>query len=373
MNISELLILVKWIDKEIKESKIVELYQSLHTILHANSQPNQALQPLEAQKEELFEAIRSVSLDFLTLEQVEFLKELGIFQCIRTEGINDLEDILFKNSLDSVTAAEKVNEKIQNLQAAISKSDQIQSGLEGLDIPEKDLDNEALIRISFTEDASIANVVDLKKWSAVWHDIGRGVAVINNTTPQEVRVIGAGRGSIVIELAVGYAVARTLTDIILLALKVAKKILDIRQQAEKIRGMELKNNKIAQDLESEAEVEKKKGIDEIEHIIVKNLGKKNKNQGDKIIELKRAVVKLVDFIQKGGVVDCILPESEDAEDEEGKNKDTKELHQLRGQVKEIRKIENTLKLIEHIEDDSSTEGEEDAEEESDEAEGDTAS
>lgn len=66
-------------------------------------------------------------------------------------------------------------------------------------------------------------------------------------------------------------------------------------------------------IEKEAANEKKAGIKEITSQVAKQLVLKE-DDGDKVKALDTAVKNLVNFIKKGGVVDFVIPES-DEEDE----------------------------------------------------------
>lgn len=130
--------------------------------------------------------------------------------------------------------------------------------------------------------------------------------------------------------------------LILAALKVAEKVLDIRKKAEELRGMKLKNDKLAKDLDKEAENEKKDGIEQITGDIAKKLKIKENGEGDKIKALDTAVKNLVNFIEKGGVVDFIVPEEDETEEGEEDNN-----AELRVAFQEIRQLEKKIELLEH--------------------------
>jgi len=66
------------------------------------------------------------------------------------------------------------------------------------------------------------------------------------------------------------------------------------------------------------------------------------SEGDKVKALDTAVKNLVNFIEKGGIVDFIVPEEVETEEgEEDKNSE------LRVAFQEIRQLEKKLELIEH--------------------------
>lgn len=348
MHVIELYQITEWIDVEIRENEIVQKYQNLQSILQQNAQPNQQQQSFESQKNELIEALGKVALNRLSIDQLDFLKRLKIAQHIGDEGINSIEDNLYKNVIDIATSASNLQNVIEDINYGLEKSEQIQRGLEDcvdLESPEFD---EVLIRVNFSGSATMANVTDLKNWGIVWYDIARGIAMAHGASPEEVKVVGAKKGSIIIELAVVYGIAHTTSKIILSALNVADRVLDIRKKAEELRGLKLSNKKLANEIEKEADKEKESGIANITKEIVAELQLKIEGEGDKVTALDKSVHNLVDFIEKGGEVDFVMPEESDIEDEdiETDKKKQKKLKELRLAFEGIRRLEHKIKQIE---------------------------
>lgn len=346
MNVSELFELTYWVTDEIVATQIPQKYQALQAILQQHAQPNQQRQPFETQKDALTETLKKVPLRKLTKDQLVFLQELGIGQAVGDDGVNTIEDILFKNVIDVATSAQKLQQIHQKLSKGIQKSDQIKAGLDGCVTQEEyEAENEVLIRVSFAGHAAMSNVTDFKSWGNIWYEIGRGISMAHNASPEDVRIVGATKGSIIIEMAVIASIATTTSGIILAALKVAEKILDIRKKAEEIRHLKLKNKKLADDMEKEADNEKKAGIEGISKTIIQELKLKKDGEGDKVNALDKAVKNLVNFIESGGEVDFIIPEEEETEDEETEN-NTPEYASLRVTFQKIRQLETKLKLLE---------------------------
>lgn len=342
MNVSELFDLTYWVVSEIQNKNILQKYQALQEILQQHSQPNQQRQPFDSQKEDLINTLKGVPLASLTRDQLDFLSHLEIAQGVGDDGVNAVEEILYKNVIDVATSAQKLQEILQKVARGISKSNQIQQGLDGCVFEEEyEADNEVLMRVSFTGHAQMSNVTDFKSWGSIWYDIGRGIAMAHDASPEEIKIVGATKGSIIIELAVLATIATTTSAIILAALKVAEKVIDIRTKAEELRGLKMRNDKFAKELEAEAEHEKKAGIEEITASVVAELGIKE-GEGDKVKALDKAVKNLVNFIEKGGIVDFVIPDT----GEEGEGKDD-ENQKLRVAFQEIRRLESKITLLEH--------------------------
>lgn len=288
-----------------------------------------------------------VPLRSLTKDQLVFLGELGIANAVGDDGVEFIEDVLYKNVIDVANSAQKVQEVHQKINEAIQKADQIKSGLKGCVYEETyETDNEVLIRVMFTGNATMSNVTDFKTWGNIWYEIGRGVSMAHNLPPEDVKIVGATKGSIIIELAVVASIATTTSGIILSALKVAEKVLDIRKKAEEIRGMKLKNKRLATELEKEADKEKTNGIEAISAEIAKQLKIDGNGDGDKTTALDKAVKNLVNFIESGGEVDFVIPEDE-GEGEGEENEETPNYNDLRITFQEIRQLETKVKLLEN--------------------------
>jgi hypothetical protein len=113
-----------------------------------------------------------------------------------------------------------------------------------------------------------------------------------------------------------------------------------------LRDMKLSNIRIAKELDEEAEKERKKGIARITETVSKSKRKKNTNEGDKVTALDRAVKDLVQFLEKGGEVDCVLPPDAAGDGQKGVKPEGKEVRELRSTLTEIRRLEIHVKQIE---------------------------
>lgn len=347
MNIEELWDLTTWVDKELTGKKLPDLFQSLAAALKHNSQPNQHRQPFEQQRTGLVTALRSIDLSTLTVEQVASLGTVELAPYLGPNGAALIENILTENALDIATAAAKIEEIANKVSTGIDRYRQIRSGLDVFvkkGAPAID-PSEALLRVTFSGDAQIANVVDFKKWADHWHTIGRGIAMAHGVAPESVRVVGASTGSIIVEMAVIVTVAKTASIVILECLKVADRVLDIQKKAQEIRALRLSNARIEQELQEEARKERQEGVNEISAKVSIIVGVKEGEDGDKMVALTSAIKTLVDFITKGGQVDCVLPKIAKGQEVDEATKTTRE--ELQSTFKEIRVLEDRQRLLQH--------------------------
>ncbi len=359
MQINETSQLCDWINKEIVTKQLIPKFDALFSILNANSikQNNQPAQPFEDQKTDLIDGLMDVNINILSLEQLKALETLGIKKNIGSLGKEKINKIL-SNNLDIAHVANEINTMKDEIQNGINIAESIKNAIRPLvtdDTLEID-QNKVLTRIIFDHDAAIYNIKNMKEWTSKWFDIGRGFAVANGQTPEDIEVIGATKGSLIIELALLATTALPIAKAINLTLDSMVKYRDYQLKSVEVRSMKSDNPKLENDFEEDAkrwEERAKKLKSETAEEITEDIKQYlNDFREENQAELGKAVRTLVDFLSKGGEVDCVIPEDiNDIDDEE--NKDLHgALTSLRDDFVRIRHLKETL-LIE----DNSKDGE----------------
>lgn len=349
MQVSELLKLADWFKQEIDDPGILIKFKEFKVQVERNGNSSQKIS-FEVQKENLFEIIKIISFDELSLEQIDFLDKLNIKNMFGKEGINQIEEILFKNNLDMATAIKRINALNSQLNNAKTVFDRIRETLESYFEKGEDeiKENEVQIRVYFKESASINNIVDLKKYAELWHEIGRGIALSESNTPEDFRVISAEKGSIIINMAVIASAAYIVSEIIIRVLTITEKILNIRKLLHETKSIKMSNSKeIEKEYKKEIDKEKKDGAEKILNIIKKDLSPEAKKDGEVINALRKSINDIIDFSEKGGVVDILHKENvEDEEDVEQLTDNRELIKKLNENIEEVRKLEQTIKQLE---------------------------
>lgn len=343
MNVSELFSLTHWVTENIEGAQIATKYQALIGILQQPIQPDQQQPTFEAQKDDLINSVTVVPLDTLTKDQLHYLVRLRIAQAVGPEAIGEIEDVLFRNVIDRATAASKIEVMLNDLTGGIQKSIQIHAGLDEVVVEEEyEAEDMILIRVSFTGNASMSHVTDFKEWGKSWWEIGFGIAMAHGAAPEDVKVVGATNGSIVLELSSDQQIAATIGGIILAGLALAERLLKILIAKEEIKNLRLKSKQIVKEIEKSIEEEKQEGIQRITAEIAKQL-KFGDTDGEKYQWLDKAVKNLVNFMELGGEVDLVMPDTkaEGEEDDEA----LPDYSKLRTTSQEIRLLEQRIKLL----------------------------
>lgn len=348
MQVEELYELTEWINTAIVNAQIVPKYQQLYGILSRNAQPNQQKQPFEDQKKQLIDALSAVPLDKLSTSQVNVLGELGVSEVLGNDGVVLVEDVLYRNAIDVANAAQRISECISKLNEAIQWAQQEKALLDKILAPDSvDVtEGMVLMRVRFAGDANVGNLTELRDWSKTWWEIGRGLSMANDQSPETISVVRANKGSIVLSLLATYGIAKTASGIILAALRVAEKYYDIKRKAQEVRALEIQNNEAEKALEKAAEDHKKSGVEAIVKQAVKELGLKPNTEGDKVNELTSATKKLVEFVTKGGEVDFVNPDTESEDTEKESKSENVAGEELRVRFQEVRKLERQVRQLE---------------------------
>jgi hypothetical protein len=169
----------------------------------------------------------------------------------------------------------------------------------------------------------------------------------HNESPENIAVVGASKGSIIVSLMTTYGVVKTVSGIILESLKVVEKYYEIKKKAQEVRALKLANDDAEKALEKDAQNEKNTGSERIVAAMIDELGLDPKKEGDKVNELTSAIKKLLDFIVKGGEVDfVVLDDEEEAGGEEGDESGITK-GELRVRFHEVRRLEREVKRLEH--------------------------
>lgn len=352
MQIAETYALAEWINDEIVDAQVVQEYDALFNVVDQNaSRPqNQAMQPFEDQRVALFETISSVNLNALSLSQLESLETLGIKPYVGKAGTTNLAELL-SNTLDIALVAKRISEFRSELTSGIAKAAAIKQALEPLvDINELDVDsNSILTRVIFEHDASIDDIAMLKSWSSKLFDIGRGFAIAQGQTPQDIRVIGASKGSLIFELAIFATKVVPIATAVGLILTAMVKFKEYQLKAIEVRRMKAEDADLAEELEEDA-VRWDQRADKLKAAIAVKVAEEVRQsivdfKEENTAEYEKAVRTLVDLYAKGGSVDCVIPEEE--EDEEREADTTAAFETLRQTFARIRDLRETP-LLEHL-------------------------
>lgn len=352
MQVSELFYLVDWVQTHVAKAGILKRYNALIAPLQSNLQANQQAQPFAEQKEELLRVLRLVPLDSLSSQQKDVLRQIGILQNIGEEGAALIEDVLFRNALDVANAHKQISHAQSELNRGIKWSQEAEVLLKSItphSVDKEIEDDEVIIRARFADKAAISSVVDLKKWSNTWWEIARGVAMLSKLPPESVRVVGASNGSIILSLATVFGVAKIIALVEREILTFIERVIGIQIKIEELKALKLSNESIIVGLKEEIETSREEKVKQITTLVVKELHIHETADGELLTNFSKAVKGLLEFQEKGGQLDFVVPENED--DANGEPGETGSEADRNGELRlsksqELQQIVSALRVIE---------------------------
>ena len=150
----------------------------------------------------MIELLRSVTFDSLSTVQVDALITVDIYQNIGAEGAARVQKIV-DNTMDMANAASETAEMRKALDLGVQQVVALDNAIDPFDqlVDQYEAPDSILARVAFTNDASINDLNEWRMWSQELYLIGKGFAAAEGKNPQDVEVVGASRGSIVVEIA----------------------------------------------------------------------------------------------------------------------------------------------------------------------------
>jgi hypothetical protein len=321
MEVSELTELANWFENQVPPAR--DAYANLLTLLQHNaSQPDK--RPLETALDTLISALEEMNFDELSLQQFRVLERMDVREYLGRDGIAFVDATIRTANYDPATSVSKVQATITNIDNARNALIAFRGAMDQLKIgsgEQDDVQDRIIIRIGFEKDANIDTVTDWRDSSRDWYDIIRGVALAAKESPEDTKVIGAATGSVILILAGTVAVTTMLAAISKNITSVARDIIMVGVERENLRQKKLLTTAMEAELNK---IEQKKRTDAVKAVMAELKKHLHKSvMGDAKVALEASVKKLLDFNEKGGVVDFVAPpEPSGSDDEEASGEDS---------------------------------------------------
>lgn len=311
MNVDEIYRLGAWFAGQFPETK--KLYAALLApITHNASQADK--RPVEAELNALIEFLDNQQFDELSIQQLKMLSSLGVDAYLGHEGAAYVEAQVRTSNYDPATAVQRINEALQSISNARGKLTGYVEAVNSLDFgPDDVLAEEGLItiRVGFQNDVAIDNVTDWKDTAKDWYDIIRGLAMACEESPEDVKVIGAATGSIILIMAGTAAFTAVLAQISKHITTTAKDVISVRMEVENLRQKKLLTKSMEAELRKIEKDKTESAVATIEKLLEGKIAGKD---GDVGVALTASIKKLLTFSEKGGTVDFVAPDLQEPED-----------------------------------------------------------
>ncbi|MHC0044030.1 hypothetical protein ACGDLY_012150 [Vibrio campbellii] len=201
MDVKELYDLALWFDKNVVEEDLIITLHNAIVRLQSGGETSISLK--NNYEKELQTPFYEVPIQVLTKSQKQVLRDLDVWALLGTNAIDYFQhafadDLSYKeivNTLGAGRSALALAEKhLDNVAESLPLVVDVQTEVAPIPL------GCASLRLTFKEDASISNFVDFNSWAKKWFTIGRGFSLATNQKAQDLKIIGAGNGSIFIDV-----------------------------------------------------------------------------------------------------------------------------------------------------------------------------
>lgn len=344
MEVSELVGLAEWFESQVPSVR--DAYQNLLTVLQHNASQSDK-RPLETELNRLEGALLGMSFDELSLQQIRVLERLDVRQYLGAEGASFIDEVVRTANYDPATAVSRVQAvvtSIDNARNNLNAYERVTAELKaGVAEPEQPPDR-IIIRVGFENDANIDNVADWRDSSKEWYEIIRGIGLAAGESPEDTKVIGAATGSVILILGGTVLVTTMLATISKNITSVARDIIGVGIAREDLRQKNLLTKVMESEFKKTIEKKRSEAVKTVMDELKKHLPKAI--MGDAENALEASVEKLLDFNEKGGVVDFVAPpepdsdeDAEEASDDAGRQllaDARKVIHEYQGERESLR-------------------------------------
>ena len=305
MRAHEIMQLADWFDTHF--ANIQSAYEELLQVLEYNANhPDQ--QQIEPALNSLLAVIGEIRTQGLSIEQIEMLRKLEVFSLLGLQGASFVEQRVKDVAYDPATRVQEFQQMLSRLITANNHLSSFQRASHDLGLmyePYQTSPDQLVVSVRFRDRVSIDNVPDLKNRTKDWYDITRGIALAAGETPDEVHVLGASRGSLIIEIACTLYFVRLLAEITTHITRAAVDIMEVRIGMEELKQKKILNALLAKELQRIEKEKKENALETVKEDIRKLFPKGV--SGDVSPALDKSIEHLMTFLDKGGELDFKLP------------------------------------------------------------------
>lgn len=342
MQVHELVEVAEFLKRFLAEKSLAQEYKNLANCVQQASN-NQEPQQVDKQLEKIREIHLEADKLSLSPSKTKLMEEFGAQDLLGLTALKRIDEIFQKHRAHPQGLIQAINHLESKTQQLSKRSSSLVSSLDpliesiGIDEDETE-DGEGKLWLYFADGSSVNTIEDLEKVAEVWKQILHHFSRMPDASDEAGRILYIRKHSpLEMELAANLHLLAPLAFGIHWVLKEIKHVIIILQEAEKLKGMKIKNE-IIEDLRKEADEHRKRIADHA----AKKIKEKFTADSEAEAAAKKALIKIIDFVENGGRLDIDLKKekSSDSENEEPEGEETIE---LKGFIEDIRK---DLKLLE---------------------------
>jgi regulator of replication initiation timing len=312
MRVSELKKTMLFVLESAKGRNIISALDALAVAVQKNSQ-GPSYHSLSKQKQKTLAIIEDVSLAELTINETAILSNFIDPTLLGPSGVTHINEIFSEHKLDPMGAVYALEDLRQDFANLVETAEKILAVLRPLTSGRMDLDIEdgrAAIQIVFEKKAAVDTVTDMKDRLEEWWHIIRGASLLTHTAVEENKVLSVQKESpLCIEISSSYVVVHAIGLIINNVLLALERYRNLKNKVEEVHCLNLENKQIERDLDQEAQNFQRAIVKEFGAKVITELKSAKVVDGEIKNAMDLAVRNVFAFLDKGGSVDCRIPET----------------------------------------------------------------
>lgn len=201
MEVRELYELSVWFDKHISQAGLIDRIARSAIVMQSNN--NETFSLYKTYGDQLIVPFSRVPIQELTKEQQNILRRLDVIALLGTNASS-----YFSNAFAESHSYKEISNIIAYGRSSLLEAKELLDPMlstlpELVDVEEEKAETPigyASLRLTFQDDAAISDMSKFELWAKKWHLIGRGFALATNKKTQDIKIIGAGNGSIFLDI-----------------------------------------------------------------------------------------------------------------------------------------------------------------------------
>ena len=294
-------------------------------------------------KWQLLNFLRNISFDELSDQQIKLLHRSGMSSYMGPDGAYHLEEAL-RTAADDPVAQNGIIQTAQMIwNDSLSAIQDLEFGITRLGLewgPPNEFSDGVVIQLHFDGEAKISEVAELRKWSNDWYEIARGITACVDGRPEDVRIIGASTGTVILTLSVTAAVAKLLAVISGSVAQILHDIHSVKMDQEVYRHKKIMNQKMEEGFKYAIDQIRTQAAKSVLNRVISSTASELSPEIES--QLNLAIEKFIVYTEKGGEIDLIAPSDSKSADND-LNVSRKEILQFKKEVRAIRSEMKRLK------------------------------
>ena len=342
MDVNELVGLANWMNEHVNPT--MSVYEQLASSMEQNATNGNKV-PLREHLDAVQKALLDMPVSQLSYQQTDLLHDMEVRDLLGEKGWRFVERTVKEGNYDPASAAADIRTAKKHLDSALQQFEQTRQSLSAVGIsgePDYEASDNVTVRVRFKDAVEIENVTQLKKWSAEWYDISRGLAMAAGERPEDVEVKGATTGSLIIVLGTTLTVATIIALIMKQIASTVKSSMEIAHTLQDWKMRKVADAEVERVLLARRKSVEDGGVQDALELVREKIGARI--AGDVENALKKSIEKMFQFTSKGGEVD-MLPPPDPADDEELDDAVAEAINTITENVKEMRTLKAATQLL----------------------------